>query len=104
MRQATRLRRAIELADRLIDVTSEMDDEAPHKLARRLRHRLQPAMEMADILALVPGDTVTAQAELLEVSRQTYYTWLEGRGRPGEEAAARLAELTGIAEDVILGR
>ena len=104
MRQSARLERAISLADQLIQVTGGLDSPDVHAMAERLRYTLRPAMDIRDILALVPGETVAARARNIGVSRWTYYLWLDGRVRPNEERAARLAELTGIPEHVILAR
>ena len=52
---------------------------------------------LADILdSIAPGDSLTARAKLIGVSRQTLYDWLSGKSKPNKMKAKRLAQLTGI--------
>jgi transcriptional regulator with XRE-family HTH domain len=64
------------------------------KLLRRMD--LTP---MDYVLELVPGETVTEKSNLIGVTRQTYYHWLNGRSRPSIQQAKRLSKLTGIPEE-----
>lgn len=103
MRQA-KLVRALALADQLIRATGDLDEPTAHALARRIRMILHPTMDIREILALVPGDTVTDRAKAIGISRQALYRWMESGTRPNNETARRLAALTGISEDVIRAR
>jgi len=103
MRQTTKLLRAVALADQLVTATRDVDNRA-HKLALKLARSLRPKVSMSEILVKVPGASVTDQAETVGVSRQTWYNWLDGKGRPHPGAAKRLAKITGVSEEVIRGR
>lgn len=104
MRKQEKLRRAVKLADQLIRVTSGIGDDDAHITALRLRHQLQPTLSMADIIARVPGETLTARAEALGLSRQAIYDLRDGKFKPSAETVQRLAALTGIAQHVIMAR
>jgi transcriptional regulator with XRE-family HTH domain len=73
------------------------------RFAIRMRSRMN-AMPMADILAKMPGDTITAKARALGVSRQTIHYWLNGETRPDDVQARKLEKLTGFSVAVIRGR
>ena len=103
LRRAEALERAIARADELIALTRGLDSHA-HTMAIRVKRILQAPTPMQDILDRVPGESVTDRAATAGVSRQTWYNWLNDRGRPDGAAAKRLAALTGVAEDIILGR
>src|SRR3984885_7289433 len=64
-------------------------------IVHKLRH------PMADILAKVPGDTLSERARAIGVSRQTMYVWAQERFRPSTAQAAIIAELTGIPAEEI---
>jgi DNA-binding XRE family transcriptional regulator len=51
---------------------------------------------MAEILAKVPGDTLTERARAIGVSRQTMYVWAAEQFRPSPPQAAIISELTGV--------
>jgi DNA-binding XRE family transcriptional regulator len=57
---------------------------------------------MADILAKVPGDNVSARARKIGVSRQTLYVWAEERFRPTARQARIIAKLTGVPIEQIV--
>ena len=71
--------------------------------ARQLRHAMT-LLPMARVLALVPGDTATAKAERVGVSRNTWYGWNRGVNRPTKVQARRLQHLTGIRAERFQGR
>jgi DNA-binding transcriptional regulator YiaG len=73
------------------------------RFAIRMRSRLN-AMPMSDILAKMPGDTISAKARTLGVSRQTIHYWLNGETRPDDVQARKLEKLTGFSVAVIRGR
>lgn len=62
--------------------------------ALRLRDQLQ--LPMVYILQHIPGENVTQQCKFLNISRQTWYSWLRGATRPTEAQAKRLAAITGF--------
>jgi DNA-binding XRE family transcriptional regulator len=64
-------------------------------IVHKLRH------PMADILAKVPGDTLSERARAIGVSRQTMYVWAQERFRPSSGQAAIIAELTGVPVEQI---
>lgn len=69
----------------------------PAPLMRELEmvtHKLQ--YPMAEILAQVPGDNLSARAKKLGVSRQTMYVWLSERFRPTLKQAKRISRVTGV--------
>lgn len=66
--------------------------------------RLMRMLPMGEILAAVPGETVTARAKLCGISRQTYYSWLREEYRPNPKQAHRLRKLTGHSLIEIMGR
>ena len=51
---------------------------------------------MRDILAKVPGDSLTDKAKKLKVSRQTFYVWLNERFRPTLRQAKRISKYTDV--------
>jgi DNA-binding XRE family transcriptional regulator len=63
-------------------------------------HKLR--FPMADILAKVPGDNLTARARKIGVSRQTLYVWAEERFRPTARQAKTIAKLTGVPIEQIV--
>lgn len=62
-------------------------------------HKLRYPMK--DILAKVPGDSLSERARAVGVSRQTVYVWLEERFRPVGPQAKRLAKITGVPVEQI---
>jgi DNA-binding XRE family transcriptional regulator len=71
-------------------------------LARDLRavaHKLR--YPLADILAKVPGDTLSERARKIGVSRQTMYVWAQEKFRPGRDQAAIISKLTGVPVEQI---
>lgn len=57
---------------------------------------------MADILAQVPGASLTDRAKKLRVSRQTMYVWASERFRPTKVQAKRIARVTGVPIEQII--
>ena len=51
---------------------------------------------MRDILAKVPGDSLTERAKKLKVSRQTFYVWLNEKFRPTLRQAKRISKYTDV--------
>jgi DNA-binding XRE family transcriptional regulator len=74
---------------------------APLKHALRgVAHKLR--YPMADILAKVPGETLSARARKIGVSRQTLYVWAEEKFRPTPRQAKVIAKLTGVPVEHIV--
>lgn len=91
---------ALELVEKLIPLCPNEDTRA---LAIALRQRMLLPMTMV-LEKLWPGETVASKARHLNVSRTTYYAWLEGRTRPRFSQAQLLAEETGFPWQAIAGR
>lgn len=95
-------RRAQRLVDKLVQGLDT--GEAPELLsaATQLRKLLSPPPTMAEILLKIPGKSKTERAGMLGVSRPYYYTIEAGSGRRSKAIVTKLAELTGVPEDVIM--
>lgn len=57
---------------------------------------------MADILAKVKGESLSARARAIGVSRQTMYVWAEERFRPTLKQAKAIAKLSGVPIEQIV--
>lgn len=90
--------RALNHAEWLVKLTSGADRE----VAVELRNRIMLPMNV--VVAELPGLTMSSKAANAEVSRQTLYDWINGKVRPSPKQAKKLAELTKIAADKIMGR
>jgi hypothetical protein len=90
-------------SQRIAILDSLANDPSPgiKRRARELRDRLS-VRPMKEILARVPGTTVTTRARVCGVSRQTFYTWMNG-ARPKKAQAAQLAKITGFTIAEIRG-
>jgi hypothetical protein len=84
-----------------LDGLTENCDPGIKRRARELRDMLS-ARPMNEILAAIPDGTITAKARTCGVSRQTFYTWMNG-ARPKKAQAARLAMITGYTVAEIRG-
>jgi hypothetical protein len=81
------------------------DAKAPRGLQSKieaLQNRLRNPMK--DILAKIPGKSLTARAKAVGVSRQTMYVWADEKFRPTDQQAAKIAELTGVPVEIIRGK
>jgi hypothetical protein len=92
--------RALKIVERLMKVAPSSSLE---RFAIRMRSRLN-AVPMSGILEKVPGETISAKARTLGVSRQTIHYWLNGDTRPDDVQARKLEKLTGFSVAVIRGR
>lgn len=90
--------RALSHVEWLVKLTSGTDRE----LAIELRNRLM--VPMSCVIAELPGLTMSAKAANAEVSRQTLYEWKRNENRPTPKQAQKLALLTSIAAEHIMGR
>lgn len=72
-----------------------------YKLATTLVECLQPPPMMEIILEKLPGETVTAKAAALGISRPHYYSIKSGQTRISPSLAYKLAALTGVPESSI---
>ena len=89
---------AVEYAKMLIGMTTGTDKEVAIELFNRL------TMPMGEVLAKVKGATHKAKAARIGVSRQTYYSWKNNENRPTPKQARKIAMLTRIPADRIMGR
>ena len=74
---------------------------AAHALAVELETVLQPSPTMDQIILSLPSNSHKDRAAMIGISRQGYYNLLQGLARPNSMTTKRLADLTGLAEDVI---
>jgi DNA-binding XRE family transcriptional regulator len=74
--------------------------EAVRRDLQAVAHKLR--YPMTDILAKVPGDTLTERARKIGVSRQTMYVWAEEKFRPTGAQAKTISKLTGVPVEQIL--
>ena len=107
--------RAIKLAEKLVDglstATSNRRSTGPDRvelevllgISMRLREMLVPPPTMEEVLLMVPGETVTARAKTVGISRQGYYNLINGMARADASLAKVLAGLTGFDEETIRG-
>jgi transcriptional regulator with XRE-family HTH domain len=92
--------RALKIVERLMKVAPS---SSLGRFAIRMRSRLN-ATPMATILEKVPGESISAKARTLGVSRQTIHYWLNGDTRPDEVQARKIEKLTGLSVAEIRGR
>jgi DNA-binding XRE family transcriptional regulator len=93
--------KAFALAEKIEQATEGMP---AHTLAVRLRKMLAPPPTMKDILARIAAKDESERARLIGVSRQGLYNWVNELSRPNVITAKRLAELTGVSEELIRDR
>jgi DNA-binding XRE family transcriptional regulator len=87
----------------LVTQLKALTDGLPAPLQREVRmavHKI--TYPMVDILAKVPGDSLTDRAKKLGVSRQTMYVWASEKFRPTRVQAKRIAKVTGVPIEHIL--
>lgn len=93
--------RAQKLAQELV---AGADPKSPqHATAMKLWAMLEPPLTMAEILELIPAQSVTGRAKLLYVTRQTYYNLRSGTHIPSAATSQRLSALTGVPARAIRG-
>lgn len=76
-------------------------DKGVTRRAKEMKARLN--LPMRQVLAKVPGRSNASKARFLNVSRMSYYDWLNGVNRPGKKMAAKLAKVTGYDAAAIRG-
>jgi DNA-binding XRE family transcriptional regulator len=87
----------------LITTLNALSAGLPLPLQREVRMVVHKASyPMRDILAKVPGDSLTDRAKALKVSRQTMYVWASEKFRPTKVQAKRIAKVTGVPIEHIL--
>jgi len=92
-----RQREALKLVERLIALEPDMG--TLHH-ARKMRERLKLPMSVV-LESLYPDLSVVEKVEKLGVTRQAYYSWLNGLSRPSVKLSKKMAALTGYdAEDI----
>lgn len=90
--------RSIRLVEQLIAASPDPKITA---MAMRLQSKL--LLPMSKVLELVPGRSVAEKAKLLNITRQTWYNWLRGDGRPNLIKARQLERITGYSVSQIRG-
>lgn len=99
MRQ--RLQRAMRLADRVLEQIDGSQQPGLHRDAKRLRESLAAVPTMQEVLAKVPGTSVTERARAMGLSRQGFYNLLNGVARPDMKTVKILSHLTGYDENLL---
>ena len=92
------------LAHELVQELAFLQPPPPRKMlakAVRLAKMLKPPITMAEILAKIPGDTLTAQAKAIDMSRSGFYNLSKATARRDPKTARNLAAVTGVPEAVI---
>lgn len=93
----------METNSELITTLNALSAGQPLALQRDIRMVVHKATyPMRDILAKVPGDSLTDRAKKLGVSRQTMYVWASEKFRPTRVQAKRVAKVTGVPIEHIL--
>lgn len=83
-----------EILAQLDDILAKVEPVALKREFAAAIHKLR--YPMVDILAMVEGDSLSARARKIGVSRQTMYVWAEERFRPTAKQAKAIAKLTGV--------
>jgi DNA-binding MarR family transcriptional regulator/DNA-binding XRE family transcriptional regulator len=83
-----------EMLDTLDSIIEQADTEPLKRQLKAVAHKIR--FPMHDILAKVPGDTLSARARRIGVSRQTMYVWASERSRPTTAQAEVISKLTGV--------
>lgn len=87
----------------LINQIAALKDQLPPPLQREVATVLHKmTYPMREILAQVPGDSLTRRAQKLKVSRQTFYVWLNEKFRPTRMQAKRISRVTGVPIEHII--
>lgn len=89
----------IELISQLKNLSVNLPPTLQREMAMVL-HKI--AYPMKDIIAKVPGLSLTERAKKLKVSRQTLYVWQNEKFRPTLKQAKRLAKVSGVPLEHIL--
>jgi len=95
-----RQREALKLVERLIALEPDM---GTMQYARKMRERLRLPMSVV-LEKLYPDMSVVEKAEKLGVTRQAYYSWLNGLSRPSFKLSKKMAALTGFEAADIRGK
>lgn len=90
--------KAVRLADAVVEGT---EGQPIHPIAKKLRRTLTPPPTMTEVLGMVPGASLMEKARAIGISRQGFYALSKGTARRSDVLAKRLAELTGLDEQVI---
>ena len=95
-----RQKEALKLIEQVIKLEPDM---GTMQYALKMRERLR--LPMSVVLAkLYPELTVNEKSEKLGVTRQAYYSWLNGISRPSTRLSKKLAALTGYDAADIRGK
>lgn len=100
---AERKKEALKLVERLIELDP---DTGTRHYALKMRERLKLPMSVVleRLEQTLPELTVAERAEKLGVTRQAYYSWLNGVARPNTKVSKKLSALTGFSADDIRGK
>jgi DNA-binding XRE family transcriptional regulator len=100
---AERKKEALRLVERLIELDP---DTGTMHYALKMRERLKLPMSVVldKYEKEYPELTVIERAEKLGVTRQAYYSWINGIARPNTRAAKKLAGMTGYTAEDIRGK
>lgn len=74
---------------------------AAHLRACELKVLLKPGPTIGDIILGLPAENHKERAKAIGISRQGYYNLIQGTARPNAITRKRLADMTGLAEEVI---
>lgn len=87
------------LVDAMLKITRS--GSATHAMATELQVLLKPPPTIGEIVLSLKSDNHTQRAALIGLSRQGYYNLIQGVARPNSMTTKRLADLTGLTEEVI---
>lgn len=90
----------IELINHLLAVSTDIPAPLKREVSAVIHKINYP---MTNILAQVPGASLTDRAKKLKVSRQTMYVWASERFRPTKVQAKRISKITGVPIEQIMG-
>jgi transcriptional regulator with XRE-family HTH domain len=99
MKKLSKYEKATVLVSRLLEL--EAADEGLKRRAVSILDRFK--LPMNEVLAKMPGDSVSEKCRTLGISRQTYYAWIRGASRPNTKLAKKLAEWTDLDWQAIQG-
>lgn len=89
--------RARELVEELLERVRGTNKD----IVLELQELLGPSPTLGEIMLKIPSPTHKDRARLIGLSRQGYYNLLQGIARPNLMTTKRLADLTGLSEEVI---
>lgn len=91
--------RARVLVDEMLRCTRK--GSMAYERACELKALLKPPPTIGDIILKVPAINHKERARAIGISRQGYYNLIQGIARPNAITRKRLADMTGLTEEVI---